>query len=84
MTTPTAALTPEHIARIVEAARVIAGREPVEIPEDEASTSAWCVYCHNYDNHVVFNETTEDLDFVINHAETCPWAVLVAAIGSVG
>jgi hypothetical protein len=81
MTTPTAALAPDHIARIVEAARVIASQEPVEIPEDEASTSAWCVYCHQYDNDVVYNQATEDLEFEIRHSDTCEWALLVAAFG---
>lgn len=77
----TAALAPDHLARIVEAARVIAGRKPLEVSDDEASNSAWCIYCRNHDNEGVYNESTEDIDFAINHAETCPWAVLVEAMG---
>ncbi|MES2210163.1 MAG: hypothetical protein V4515_08260 [Chloroflexota bacterium] len=81
MMTPTAGLTPEHIARIVEAARIIAGREPLEVPDDEDAIRGWCVYCAAYDNAGTYNEATEDIDFAIKHAETCPWALLVEAIG---
>lgn len=80
MTTPTATLAPDHTARIVEAARIIANREPLEVSDDEESNSAWCIYCRSHDDDGVYNDETEDMDFAVEHDETCPWAILVEAI----
>jgi hypothetical protein len=81
MTTPTAALAPDHTARIVEAAVVMVSREPLEVSDSEDSNSAWCIYCRSHDNDGVYNDETEDIDFAVKHSETCPWALLFEAIG---
>ena len=80
MTYPTAALAPDHAARIVEAARFIASREPLEVSDDEASNSAWCLYCQSH-GEGAYNGVTEDMDYVVAHSATCAWAMLVEAIG---